>query len=286
MKIMEITDLSGEALQPYVSRSEVLLRRYFEPEPGIFIAETARVIERALLAGYAPLSLLVERTLLNGTARALAERCGDVPIFTAGHEVLEKITGYHLTEGILCAMRRLPALDAARLCEGASRVAVLEDVENPTNVGAIFRSAAALGFDAVLLTEGCSDPLYRRSIRVSMGAVFQIPFAFLAGGEYAEFLKSLGFVLAAMTLRKDSLRIDDERLRQPQKLAVFLGNENAGLRAQTQDSCDYAVRIPMAEGIDSLNVAAAAAVAFWCLGNARNFSDREDEKSTGKEGKA
>ncbi len=360
-RIIPIDNLALPELEPYASTSEVRLRRYYEPQPGIFVAESGKVIGRALDAGYEPLSLLVETRQIGEGARGLLERCGDIPVYTAEMEVLGKITGYHLTSGILCVMRRRELPDLASVCANASRLAVLENITNPTNVGAIFRSAAALGFDGVLLTAASSDPLYRRAIRVSMGTVFQIPWTFLdrrispgredewsdgkaigrsdeqsdgksvwqSGGQSDEksvgqsgeqfdkpslgrgnsgdaeeresavhaahtvhttfaahtacvaaraahatlgdaghvaALRKLGFASVAMALREDSVPLDDPRLAQEEKLVVFLGNEEEGLKDATIRACDYTVRIPMARGVDSLNAAAASAVAFWQLG--------------------
>ena len=238
-----------------------------EPQ-GLFIAESPNVILRALDAGYHPISLLMERKHVLDRARDLIERCGDAPIYTADTDVLEKITGFHLTQGIFCAMRRRELSSVEEVCSGAARVAVLEDVTNPTNVGAVVRSAAALGFDAVLLTPACSDPLYRRSVRVSMGTLFQIPWTYLDGSapEYVDKLKSMGFATAAMALQEDSVGVDDLQLGAERKLALILGSEGDGLATETIHACDYTVKIPMAHGVDSLNVAAASAVAFWQLG--------------------
>ncbi len=267
MPITEITDLSAPELLPYAQTSEVQLLRAFEPQPGMFIAESPKVIRRALDAGYQPLSLLMERKYINGQAQDIISRCGNIPIYTADTEVLTDITGFKLTQGALCAMRRrkLPAPES--ILSGAERIAVLEDVMNQTNIGAVFRSAAALGFDAVLLTPSCSDPLYRRSIRVSMGTVFRIPWTFLSGNspEYITFLKNMGFATAAMALRENTLSIDDLRLKKEKRLAVVLGTEGEGLKDLTIRECDHVVKIPMLNGVDSLNVAAASAVAFWEL---------------------
>ena len=265
--IRVIQDLHMPQLRPYVCTSEVQLLRWFEPEPGLFIAESPKVIGRALDAGYEPVSLLVEKRLI-GAQEALLSRCGEVPVYTAELDVLTRITGYPLTQGVLCAMRRRKLPDPETVCQGAARIAVLEDVMNPANLGAVFRSAAALGFDAVLLTGGCSDPLYRRCIRVSMGTVFQIPWAELSQPDpaYVYMLKEMGFSTVAMALRGDSVRIDDPRLAAEEKLAVLLGTEGEGLRPETIAACDHVVKIPMAHGVDSLNVAAASAVAFWQLG--------------------
>ena len=266
-RIIDIEDLTLPELQLYSCTSEVQLRRYYEPQPGIFIAESPNVILRALDAGYHPISLLMERRHILDRARGLIERCGDVPVYTADTEVLEKITGFHLTQGIFCAMRRRDLPSVKEVCSGAVRVAVLEDVTNPTNVGAVIRSAAALGFDAVLLTPACCDPLYRRSVRVSMGTVFQIPWTYLddSAPGYVETLKNMGFATAAMALQEDATGIDDPQLMAEKKIALILGSEGEGLAAETIRACDYTVRIPMAHGVDSLNVAAASAVAFWQL---------------------
>ncbi len=266
--IIEIQDLSSPALAPYTCRSEVQLLRYFEPEPGIFIAESQKVIIRALDAGYEPLSLLVEKKQLEGRAGEIIRRCGQIPVYTAEEDVLFQLTGYNLTHGVLCAMRRRRLSDAAEICGGAARIAVLEDIVNPTNVGAIFRSAAALNFDGVLLTKGCSDPLYRRSARVSTGTVFQVPWTYLdcAGPASIQKLQEMGFAAAAMALRDHALRIDDPALMAEERLAVILGTEGDGLQDATISACDYTVKIPMEHGVDSLNVAAASAVAFWQLG--------------------
>lgn len=262
--IIEITDFNAPELDVYARLSEVQLLNRHEPEKGIFIAESPRVIERALDAGCRPLSFLVEDRHIETQAKELIARCGELPVFTAPFGVLTQLTGFALTRGMLCAMRRPRLLSPEEVCKGARRVAVLEDVVNPTNVGAIFRSAAALNMDAVLLTRACSNPLYRRSIRVSMGTVFQIPWTFLDGG--IETLSALGFKTAAMALRRDSAAIDDVRLRAEERLAIVLGAEGDGLKTETISGCDYTVRIPMAHGVDSLNVAAASAVAFWELG--------------------
>ena len=267
--IREITDLSVPELDVYARLSEGQLLHYYEPDPGLFIAESPKVIGRALDAGYEPVSLLMEPEHVEGEAREVVSRCGGIPVYTAEARIL---TGFQLTRGVLCAMRRRRLPDAASLCAGARRVAVLENVMNPTNVGAIFRSAAALGMDAVLLTPGCSDPLYRRAARVSMGTVFQVPWTFFDQKEalWPEkgmgALRELGFKTAAMALKRDSVSIDDPALLAEERLAVVLGTEGDGLAAETIADCDYTVMIPMAHGVDSLNVAAASAVAFWALG--------------------
>lgn len=264
MKFIDITDLSAPELDVYARLTEAQLLNRFEPKKGMFIAESPKVIMRALESGCQPVSLLVERSHVNAEAEEAIRRCGDVPVYTAPLEVLTQLTGFQLTRGMLCAMRRpaLPPLE--QILSGARRVAVLEDVQNPTNVGAIFRSAAALGMDAVLLTPACSNPLYRRSCRVSMGTVFQIPWAYLQE-DWLPALKAQGFQTAAMALREDSYSIDAEELRRIEKLAVVLGSEGDGLKDHTIAHCDYTVKIPMQHGVDSLNVAAASAVAFWEL---------------------
>ena len=266
--IIEITDFNASELDVYARISEIQLLNRAEPEKGIFIAESPKVIERALDSGCQPISFLVEHKHVEGEAKELIRRCGDIPVYTAEFDVLTQLTGFKLTRGMLCAMRRPALPDIVDVCKNARRIAVLENVVNPTNVGAIFRSAAALNMDAVLLTEGCSDPLYRRAVRVSMGTVFQVPWTFLKPGiDLTEQLHELGFRTAAMALRDDSCRIDDPALEELEKLAVVLGTEGEGLAADTISNCDYTVRIPMSHGVDSLNVAAASAVAFWQLGN-------------------
>ena len=262
--IIEITDFSALELDVYARLTEVqLLNREF-PEKGMFITESPKVIERALDAGYEPISILVEKKHIEGEAKEVIARCGEIPVFSAEFDVLKELTGFPLTRGLLCAMRRKLLLSTEEICKGAQRIAVLEDVMNPTNIGAIIRSAAALKIEAVLLTNGCSNPLYRRAIRVSMGTVFQVPWTF-AKENWQEELKKLGFKTAAMALCDDTLSIDDERLAKEEKLAIVLGTEGDGLSAKTIADCDYTVKIPMANGVDSLNVAAASAVAFWEL---------------------
>ncbi len=270
--IIEISDFSAPELDVYARLSEGQLLNRHEPEKGLFIAESPKVIERALNAGYEPVSLLLERKHIEGEAREIVSRCKDIPVYTASFEVLTNLTGFQLTRGALCAMRRRTLPFVEEVCAGARRIAILENVMNPTNVGAIFRCAAALGIDAVLLTPASSNPLYRRAIRVSMGTVFQIPWTFL-GGEAFEWpqpgiqqLKELGFKTAAMALSDDSVPINDPALMSEEKLAIILGTEGDGLADVTIEGCDYTVRIPMAHGVDSLNVAAASAVAFWQLG--------------------
>lgn len=260
----EITDFHAPELDVYARLTEAQLLNRFEPKKGMFIAESPKVIMRALDAGCRPLSLLVERGHVNAEAEEAIARCGDVPVFTAPLAVLTQLTGFQLTRGMLCAMLRPQLPTVAEAVAGAKRVAVLENVQNPTNVGAIFRSAAALGMDAVLLTPGCSNPLYRRSCRVSMGTVFQVPWTYL-NENWQEQLAELGFRTAAMALKDDSYSIDAPELRAVEKLAVVLGAEGDGLTADTIARCDYTVKIPMYHGVDSLNVAAASAVAFWEL---------------------
>ena len=273
--IIEITDFSAPELDIYARLSEAQLAHINEPGTGIFIAESPKVVERALDAGYEPISMLMEEKHIEGEARELIARVGDVPIYTAPFDVLTKLTGFSLTRGVLCAMRRKRHSTVVELCKNAKRIAILENVMNPTNVGAIFRSAAALNMDAVLLTPASSDPLYRRAGRVSMGTVFQIPWTYL--GEKDDeasawptpglsLLKELGFKTVAMALCDDSVSIDDPALLSEDKLAIILGTEGDGLAACTISDCDYTVKIPMAHGVDSLNVAAASAVAFWELG--------------------
>ena len=271
--LISLTDFSAPELDVYARLTEVQLLNRFEPEKGLFIAESPKVIERALDAGCTPVSILVEDKHVEGEAKNIIARCGDIPVYTAPFEVLTQLTGFKLTRGMLCAMRRPKLPTVQEVCAGARRVAVLENVMNPTNIGAIFRSAAALNMDAVLLTPACSNPLYRRAIRVSMGTVFQVPWTFL-GDESLEWpadgiklLKDMGFKTAAMALSDDSVTIKDPRLLAEEKLAIILGTEGDGLSANTIADCDYTVRIPMSHGVDSLNVAAASAVAFWQLGS-------------------
>ncbi len=262
--IIEIQDYEAPELDVYARLTEAQLLNRFEPAKGMFIAESPKVIQRALDGGCVPVSILAERSHMNEEAMAAIERCGDVPVYTSGLDVLTKLTGFQLTRGMLCAMRRPKPKTPAEVLENTRRVVVLERVMNPTNVGAIFRSAAALGMDAVLLTPGCSDPLYRRSARVSMGTVFQIPWTYL-GENWMDELHDLGFRSAALALRDDSYSIDAPELRSTEKLAVVLGSEGDGLAADTIAQCDYTVKIPMYHDVDSLNVAAASAVAFWEL---------------------
>ena len=264
MNLIEITDFHAPELDVYARLTEAQLLNRFEPAKGMFIAESPKVIMRALDAGCEPVSILVERSRMVGESLDVINRCEGVPVYTADLDVLTQLTGYQLTRGLLCAMRRPKLPTVEEVLAGTRRVAVLEDVQNPTNVGAIFRSAAALGMDAVLLTPACSNPLYRRSCRVSMGTVFQVPWTYMEEN-WIENLRSHGFKTAAMALSDDSVSIDDPILRQEEKLAVVLGTEGDGLAAVTIEDCDYTVKIPMYHGVDSLNVAAASAVAFWEL---------------------
>ena len=306
INIIEIKDLDAPELQIYYNLNEAQLFHYFEPKPGIFIAESPKVIERALDAGCVPMSFLMEKKHVKTQAKEILARCEklqsqdikqtdkmeaengnssmaaehdipvctaecEIPVYMAEIEVLAKITGYQLTRGMLCAMYRPTMPSVEQLCKNARRVAILENVVNPTNVGAIFRSAAALGMDAVLLTPACADPLYRRASRVSMGTVFQIPWTYFDKSASwpdgaMDVLHKLGYKTVAMALRDDSVSIDDEKMMAEEKLAIVLGTEGDGLADHTIADCDYTVKIPMTHGVDSLNVAAASAVAFWQLG--------------------
>jgi len=269
--IIEVTEFNAPELDVFARLTEGQLRQKQEPEKGVFIAESPKVIERALNAGYEPVSLLMERKHIEGQGRAVIDRCGDIPVYTAERDVLAKLTGYELTRGVLCAMRRRPLPNLEELCASARRVAVLEGVVDTTNVGAIFRSAAALNVDAVLVTPTCCDPLNRRAVRVSMGTVFQVPWSRI-GETAADWprpglarLKELGFKTAAMALSDVAVSVDDPALMAEEKLAIVLGTEGDGLSKQTIADCDYTVCIPMSHEVDSLNVAAASAVAFWQL---------------------
>lgn len=264
--VIEITDFAAPELDVYARLSEVQLLNRAAPEDGLFIAESPNVITRALDAGCEPVSFLMERKHVEGKGCEILARCEGVPVYAAELSVLVQLTGFPLTRGMLCAMRRPALRSVEEVCDGTRRVAVLENVMNPTNIGAIFRSAAALNMDAVLLTNAGSDPLYRRAVRVSMGTVFQVPWTFL-GDDWQPRLHALGFKTAAMALREDSVRLDDPRLAAEEKLAIVLGTEGDGLASTTIADCDYTVRIPMSHGVDSLNVAAASAVAFYELGN-------------------
>lgn len=264
-----IKTLSETPWQDWLSCSETQLYHYYEPEPGLFLAESPNVIERARRGGYQPVSFLIDGKQLNQQVQAILADCGDIPVYLAEAETLNTVPGIHLTRGVLCAMRRKKRVFAPEMLAGCSRVAVLENIMNPTNLGAIFRSAAALGMDAVLLTAGCTDPLYRRAARVSMGTVFQIPWMYLPDAPDAtdavRLLRNFGFRAAAMALCDDSVSIDDPAVSRAEKLAVVLGTEGEGLSPATIAACDFTVRIPMQHGVDSLNVAAASAVAFWEL---------------------
>ena len=270
--IIEITDFHAPELDPYARLTQNQLRNRLEPEKGIFIAESPKVIDRALDAGYEPVSLLMERRQITGPAAGILSRCGDAPVYTADRELLAALTGFELTRGVLCAFRRPAPRPVEELCRDARRVAVLEGIVDSTNVGAIFRSAAALNMDAVLINPSCCDPLCRRAVRVSMGTVFQVPWGQLGDSpadwpeKGMDVLHALGFKTAAMALSDRSVSIDDEQLARESKLAIVLGTEGDGLAAGTIASCDYTVKIPMSHGVDSLNVAAASAVAFWQLG--------------------
>ncbi|WP_026652631.1 TrmH family RNA methyltransferase [Butyrivibrio proteoclasticus] len=266
---IEINELNTPELSIYHALNENQLYHINEPVPGIFIAESPKVIGRALDAGYSPISLLLEKDQTEKEAAEIIERIKssfDVPVYVAPSEVLTKITGFHLTRGVLCAMARKELPSVAEITQSAHRIAVLENVTNPTNVGAIVRSAAALSMDAVLFTSGCSDPLYRRAARVSMGTVFQIPWTFLPEGKELSTLQELGFKTVALALRNDTKTLGDRELAEADRLAIFLGAEGDGLLPETIEGCDWCVKIPMSHGVDSLNVAACSAVAFWELG--------------------
>lgn len=268
-KIIEITDFHADELDVYARLTEAQLLNREYPEKGLFIAESPKVIMRALDAGYEPVSCLMEKRHIEGEGKQILERIKDVPVFCAEFDILTQLTGFKLTRGMLCAMKRKPLPGVTELCENKSRIVILDKVMNPTNVGAIIRSAAALGMDAVLLTPGCSDPLYRRAARVSMGTVFQIEWTFLSEDSLDE-IKALGFKTVAMALKDNSLSINDTRLADERKLAVIMGTEGDGLSEKTISECDFTVKIPMYHGVDSLNVAAASAVAFYQLGNKQN----------------
>ncbi len=270
--IIEITDFDAPELDVFARLTDMKLRNNLEPEKGIFIAESPTVISVALDGGCEPISLLMMRRHIHGAAAKIIERCGDIPLYTADDDLLGNLTGFPMTRGILCAMKRPRLKTLEEVCEGATRLAVLENIVDVTNIGAIFRSAAALGMDAVLLTPSCCDPLYRRALRVSMGTTFLVPWAYI-GDEPSDWpgkgmakLRELGFTTAAMALSDDSVSLADERLAREAKLAIILGTEGDGLSAKTIADCDYTVKIPMSHGVDSLNVAAAGAVAFWQLG--------------------
>lgn len=262
--IIELHDFSAPELDVYARLTEAQLLNRHNLKEGLFIAESPKVIDRALNAGCQPVSILVETSHIRGESLEVIQKCGDIPVYTAAFDVLTQLTGYQLTRGMLCAMRRPELPTVEQVCKNARRIAVLEDVMNPTNLGAIFRSAAALGMDAVLLTPACSNPLYRRSARVSMGTVFQVPWTYLDQNWLTQ-LREMGFKTCAMALKDDSYSVDDPALREVERLAIVLGTEGDGLAAATIANCDYTVKIPMYHGVDSLNVAAASAVAFWEL---------------------
>ena len=270
--IIEIKDFQAPELDAYARLTERQLLNRDDPEKGLFIAESPKVIERALDSGCVPVSLLLEKKHITGEAKHIVDRCSDIPVYTASFDVLTQLTGFNLTRGALCLMRRPKHPTVSSVCKNARRIAILENVMNPTNIGAIFRSAAALNIDAVLLTPACSNPLYRRSIRVSMGTVFQIPWTFLGKNENdwpqpaIQALQSAGFKTAALALSDNSVSINDPHLMAEEKLAIILGTEGDGLADKTIADCDYTVKIPMSHSVDSLNVAAASAVAFWQLG--------------------
>lgn len=264
-RIFRITDLSSENLHVYTAMTEGQLLNREHPEDGIFIAESPKVIQRALDGGYEPISFLMEEKHITGEGAEILARCPTIPVYTASFDVLTQLTGFQLTRGMLCAMRRKTLPTLTELCKDARRVAVLEGVMNPTNVGAIFRSAAAFNIDAVILSPNCSNPLYRRAIRVSMGTVFQIPWTYDPLWPHGNTLKELGFKTVAMALREDSVSLSDPRLKAEERLAIIMGTEGDGLADLTIGDSDYTVMIPMSHGVDSLNVAAAAAVAFWEL---------------------
>lgn len=265
--IIEITDISLPELDVYARLTQAQLRNKLEPEKGIFIAESPKVINLALKAKCTPLSLLMERRHITGDGSKIIEQCPDIAVYTAERDILSSLTGYELTRGVLCAMRRPEPLSPSEICDSATRIAVLEGIVDSTNIGAIFRSAAALGMDGILLTETCCDPLCRRAVRVSMGTVFQIPWAYLTGNsaDWPSYLKQYDFKTAAMALNNKAVPIDDSALRAEEKLAIVFGTEGDGLAAKTVEDCDYNVIIPMHHNVDSLNVAAASAVAFWQL---------------------
>lgn len=273
--IIEVTDLAAPELDVYARLTEAQLRNRLEPDKGVFIAESPKVIATALDAGYEPLSLLMERRHIEGDAQPILARCGEIPVYTAERETLARLTGFELTRGVLCAMRRPRLPSVEEVCARARRVAVLEGIVDHTNVGAIFRSAAALGIDAVLVTPTCCDPFYRRAVRVSMGTVFQVPWTYLPEG-WPQTLRTLGFTTAAMALCDASLPIYAPQLKRADRLAVVLGTEGDGLAPSTIAACDCTVRIPMTHGVDSLNVAAASAVAFYQLALLAGLSETED----------
>ncbi len=267
MPIIEIADISAPELDMFARLTQAQLRNKLEPDKGIFIAESPKVISLALTAGCTPVALLMEQKHILGDGAPIIARCGDIPVYTANLDVLEQLTGYQLTRGVLCAMKRPTPLSPAEICKNARRIAVLDGIVDSTNIGAIFRSAAALGMDAVLLTHSCCDPLCRRAVRVSMGTVFQIPWAYFPdkNTKFTSFLQENGFKTVAMALREDAVSMDDPCLKAEEKLAIILGTEGDGLGQNVIENADYTVCIPMSHKVDSLNVAAASAVAFWEL---------------------
>ncbi|MBE6943541.1 MAG: RNA methyltransferase [Ruminococcaceae bacterium] len=267
MPIIEINDITAPEIDIFARLTETQLRNKLEPEKGIFIAESPKVIHLALNAGCTPIALLMEHKHITGDGEPIIARCRDIPVYTAERAILQQLTGYQLTRGVLCAMRRPTPLSAIEICHNASRLAVLDGIVDSTNIGAIFRSAAALGMDGVLLTHSCCDPLCRRAVRVSMGTVFQIPWAYFPdkNTQITPFLKENGFKTVAMALREDAVSMDDPALKAERKLAIILGTEGDGLKQNVIDNADFTVCIPMAHNVDSLNVAAASAVAFWEL---------------------
>ena len=267
MEIIRIDSLNEEQLLPYSSANERQLRHYNEPNVGYFVAESPKVIERAIKAGYMPVSALVDIDHITPETREVLSLLGNTAVYGGPDSLLTELTGYHLTRGMQCLMKRKPLPSIEALCEKATRITVLEEVVNPTNIGAIFRNAAAMNMDAVILTEGCSDPLYRRSARVSMGTVFQIDWTYIENWKTSGLkqLKDYGFTTVAMALRNDTVSIDDEKLNSAEKIAIILGSEGDGLAEETISGCDYTVKIPMKEVVDSLNVASASAIAFWQL---------------------
>ena len=281
--MIKAVSISDPELAVYTKLNENQLRRYYEPHGGLFIAESRKVIGRAMDAGYEPVSMLAEKRVMEAGAEEIFSRCGDIPIYVGEYEDLASLTGYSLTGGMLCAMRRKRLPDVHEICAGClgapGRIAVLENVQNPTNVGAIFRSAAAMGMDAVLLSPGCSDPLYRRCARVSMGTVFQVPWTFFPMGDWMTILREMGYRTAAMALKQNTISIADPRLKSVRNLALLLGSEGDGLEEETIAASDYVVKIPMALGVDSLNVAAASAVAFWELGMKGRGWEGQDENA-------
>ena len=274
VSLIELQDCGDHRLDVFVGLNETQLRRYYEPNGGLFIAESPNVVLRALAAGIEPVAALVDRREAEGEAGEVLEKLGDIPVFTGGSEDLRKLMNIPMTRGLLVCFRRPVLPDVQKITEGCRRIAVLENVMNPTNVGAIFRSAAALGMDAVLLNKGCSDPYYRRASRVAMGTTFQVPWTYVENDHYIDRIKELGFKTAAMALRRDTVSIRDPKLKAEERLAIVLGSEGDGLLDETIGSCDYTIKIPMAHGVDSLNVAACSALAFWELSSYKGMDDK------------